>query len=284
MSGNSTKELTVRISAEGRDILMALLGVLGYEGFWENEDGFQAYIPASTFDAEALKALLSRQGMSDKDVSVQDLSDQNWNATWESNFPPVQVGTLCQVIAHFHVPMPGFRYTIRITPKMSFGTGHHATTRLMIGAMVDLDLAEKNVLDIGCGTGVLAILASKMGAAHVDAIDIDPWSYDNAKENVEINQCNNVSVFQGDVSAIPERKYDMILANINLNILLQDIPVYAHHLAPDGELLVSGIRPQDLSRLQETAKTRHLTMAAYAEEGNWIMAGFEPLADPAQPN
>lgn len=275
MAKGSTKELTVAMSEDNRDIVMALLGSLGYEGFWENEEGFKAYLPVEEYNETQLKEILTGLGLEENKYSVQDLADQNWNQSWESNFPPVRVDQQVQIVADFHEVLPGFDYTIHITPKMSFGTGHHETTRQMIQAMKAIPFSGKTVLDMGCGTAVLAILAEKMGATDVTAIDIDEWGYQNAIDNAQENDCLTVSVIHGDAQVIPPKRFDIILANINRNVLLQDIPTYSAHLQDNGFLLMSGFRPEDEELIVKQTEAEKLSVLRKSREGEWLAILFQ---------
>lgn len=275
MAKGLTKELTVLVSEENRDVIMALLGNIGYEGFWEDEDGFKAYLPKKEYDEPLLRDILTGMGLHEGNYSVQDLADQNWNQSWESNFPPVRVGQQVQIVADFHEVLPGFNYTIHITPKMSFGTGHHETTRQMIQAMNVIPFPETTVLDMGCGTAVLAILAEMMGATDVTAIDIDEWGYKNAVDNVKENACSTISVIQGDVQVIPGKRFDIILANINRNVLLQDIPAYSAHLQDNGFLLLSGFRPEDEPMIIEKTEAEKLSVLRKSLDGEWMAILFQ---------
>lgn len=275
MAKRLTKELTVLMPEENRDIMMALLGNVGYEGFWENEEGFKAYLPEEEFNEAYLREILTGQGLEEDQFSVQDLADQNWNQSWESNFPPVRVDQQVQIVADFHEVLPGFDYTIHITPKMSFGTGHHETTRQMIQAMKGIPFSGKTVLDMGCGTAVLAILAEKMGATDVTAIDIDEWGFLNAKDNVQENSCSTVSVIHGDSQVIPDKRFDIILANINRNVLLQDIPTYSAHLHDEGFLLMSGFRPEDEELIVKKTEAEKLSVLRKSREGEWLAILFQ---------
>lgn len=275
MAQGSTKELTVLMPEQNRDIVMALLGNIGYEGFWEDEEGFKAYLPVEDYDESDLREILTGMGLQEKEYSVQDLADQNWNHSWESHFPAVRVGEQVQIIAAFHEELPGFDYTIRITPKMSFGTGHHETTRQMIQAMKGLSFTDKVVLDMGCGTAVLAILAEMMGASDVTAIDIDEWGYKNAIDNAQENSCSTISVIQGDAEVIPAKSFDIILANINRNVLLQDIPVYVSHLNENGFLLMSGFRPEDEPLIVGKAEDEKLSVLRKSRDGEWLAILFQ---------
>lgn len=275
MGKGSTKELTVVVPEENRDIVMALLGNIGYEGFWEDEEGFKAYLPEDQFDKATLDEVLTGIGVQEEKYSIQDLADQNWNQSWESHFPPVRVGNQVQIVAGFHEVLPEFAHTIRITPKMSFGTGHHETTRLMIQGMDSIPFQNKTVLDMGCGTGVLAILAKMMGATDVTAIDIDEWGYKNATDNVAENGCEDIVVIQGDAAVIPSKTYDVILANINRNVLLQDTTVYASHLNETGFLLMSGFRPEDESLIVEVTEREKLSVLRKSRDGDWMAILFQ---------
>lgn len=211
---------------------------------------------------------------------LSEEAEQNWNATWESNFEPVVIEGFCSVRAHFHEPIPGVQYDIRITPKMSFGTGHHATTRLMMSQMKDLDFKNKSVFDYGSGTGILAILAEMLGATHVDAIDIDEWSYENGLENVNTNQCKHIVVAQGDINWVQSgSQYDIILANINRHILLESMAQLNSFLPVDGQLLLSGIlKLQDTHIIAEKAKACGFEMLRQTEDNGWTAILFRKIS------
>src|SRR5690606_39241473 len=228
------------------DILIAELGYAGFESFVENEDGVTAYIQKGEWNAHILNDVQIVNNEEFKiSFSVKEIEQVNWNAEWEKNFNPIEVDNICTVRAPFHAK-PDTKYDIVIEPKMSFGTGHHETTHMMIQHLLKLDMKDRKVLDMGCGTGILAILAEKMGARPIDAIDIDNWCYENSIENVERNNCKHITVYEGDVSLIRDRKYDVIIANINRNILLEDIPHYSKSLNKDGVLLLSGFYKDDI--------------------------------------
>lgn len=275
MAKGVTKELTVVMPEGNRDVMMALLGNIGYEGFWEDDEGFKAYLSQEEYDEAQLREILTGMELPVEKYSVQDLADQNWNQSWESNFPPVRVDQQVQIVADFHEVLPGFAYTIHITPKMSFGTGHHETTRQMIQVMKTIPFSGTTVLDMGCGTAVLAILAEMMGATNVTAIDIDEWGYKNAIDNIQENSCSTISVIQGDVQVIPEKGFDIILANINRNVLLQDIPAYAAHLHDSGFLLLSGFRPEDESMILEKTQSEKLSVLRKSLDGEWMAILFQ---------
>lgn len=218
---------TVKPIQPGSDILIAELGALGFESFVETGEGILAYINKEDWEEHLLDSLIILKNPEFQcSYQKREIAQQNWNAVWESSFEPILVGDQCVVRAPFH-PRSKVVYDIVIAPKMSFGTGHHETTFMMLQHILEQDFKGKSVLDMGSGTGVLSILAEKMGAARIDAIDIDHWCYVNALENVELNQCKKIKVHKGDATLLLGRKYDTILANINRNILIKDIPIYA---------------------------------------------------------
>lgn len=252
------------------EILMAELGYAGFESFVENEDGLSAYIQKQDWnetiliDVEILK--------SDEFIisySSEEIEQQNWNQEWENNFHPIVVDDLCTVRAPFH-EKPQTKFDLIIEPKMSFGTGHHETTHMMIQHLLRNDFKDKSVLDMGCGTAVLAILAEKLGAKKVDAIDIDNWCYLNSLENIERNNCTNISVFEGNASLLGQTNYDVIIANINRNILLDDMSVYSKCLNTNGLLFLSGFYVEDMDVITEVASKLGLTMVDQIEKNNWV--------------
>ncbi|MCB0372984.1 MAG: 50S ribosomal protein L11 methyltransferase [Muricauda sp.] len=256
------------------DILMAELGEVGFESFVENEEGLVAYILKSDWKEGALEDLFVLQHP-DFQISwtSKEIEQQNWNAEWEKNFHPIMVGDRCMVRAPFHEKMQ-VEYDIVIEPKMSFGTGHHETTHMMLQHILDTDFEGKSVLDMGCGTGVLAILAKMKGSGPVDAIDIDEWCYLNTMENVERNNCADIQVFQGDSQLLKDKKYDVILANINRNILLEDIPVYAKCLQKGGTLFLSGFYLEDLDAISSKCAAQGLEFEKNLERNRWISAKY----------
>ena len=212
------------------EILIAELGNVGFESFVETENGVTAYIQKTDWNAEILADVFVLN--SDEfsiEYNLNEVPQTNWNAEWEKNFEPIQVDDLVSIRAPFH-ENPNLKYDIVIEPKMSFGTGHHETTHMMVQHLLQLDLENKKVLDMGCGTGILAIFAEMKGAKPLDAIDIDNWCYENSVENVTRNNCENISVYEGDASLLVDKKYDVIIANINRNILLMDMKVYTNCL------------------------------------------------------
>jgi ribosomal protein L11 methyltransferase len=257
------------------EIVIARLADLGCESFTESESGIQGYIREDVYQEEPVISYL--QEISDDHglrYSVQKIESQNWNALWESAYEPVIIAGKCCVRAPFHEPLTGMQFDLVIEPRMSFGTAHHETTSLMIELLMQEEVNGKWVLDMGCGTGVLAILAHKMHAAGVIAIDNDDWAYSNAVDNMEKNDAMAVTVIQGEVDAIPVREYDLILANINRNVLLNDIPGYARRLAANGVLLVSGFYQEDLDLIREVAVKSGLHYLSHTSDNNWVGAKF----------
>lgn len=236
------------IEATKREVLIARLSVEGYNGFEETDESLLAYIDGADFDTETLQLIASEYEVP---YDVETLGHQNWNAEWEKNFQPVIVDGFCTVRADFHQLDIATPYEIIITPKMSFGTGHHATTKLMMTRMQHIDFAGKDVFDFGTGTGILAILAEKLGAKYVLAIDNDEWSFENSQENVQRNNCNIIEVQQGSMEHITPKEYDVILANINRHILLHYMPELHKSVNAGGILLMSGLLTED----EEIVKT-----------------------------
>lgn len=256
------------------DILIAELGELGFESFVEEETGILAYIQKEDWNKDILQDLHMLQNPDFKiEYSVKEIEQENWNATWEQNFKPIIVEDTCMIRAPFH-EKKDVEYDIVIEPKMSFGTGHHETTHMMLQHLLSLNLRDKSILDMGCGTGVLAILAAKLGANPIDAIDIDNWCYLNAKENVERNKVEFIQVFEGDVSLLGDKKYDVIIANINRNILLSDIPDYRTCLEKNGILLLSGFYTEDLQLITDKCSEVGLKFEKNLEKNNWVAAKY----------
>jgi ribosomal protein L11 methyltransferase len=269
-------EVTIRNTADlDPEIIVARLAELGFESFAEPEGALQGYIREDVYEVPAVRALLEQlkeeHGIR---YDIQKIPAQNWNALWESAYDPVIVAGKCRVRAPFHDPDPGMQYDIVIEPKMSFGTAHHETTSLMLELLMEEELEGKRVLDMGCGTGVLAILAYKMKAAQVVAIDNDDWAFANAPENVAANNASEVTVIQGDASAIPPPAYDLVVANINRNVLLNDIPVYAGFLEHPGVLLLSGFYEEDLAMIRGAAEQAGLKYAGHRAANKWTGAKF----------
>ena len=242
-------ELTCKLDSNAPELLSAYLinglGDIGYESFDENEKIIKAYIPENDYSEVSLDELLNEipQEFGRISYEVLKIEQQNWNEEWERHFNPVLIDDTVLIKASFHQNLPQSLYEIIIDPKMSFGTGHHSTTALMIKMMITMDFKNKDVLDMGCGTGVLAILAHKLGASHVSAVDIDEWAVNNAKENLQHNSIKNFEIWQGGAETLTNNKFDVILANINRNILVNDMPAYANSLKKGGLLILSGFLP-----------------------------------------
>ena len=256
------------------EILVAQLGALNFESFAETETGLKAYIKKKELDA-ALMDKVQVLNSSEFEISYKltEIPPVNWNAEWEKNFNPIEVNGECVLRAPFHPPF-NVKYEIIIEPKMSFGTGHHETTFMMLQFILENDFKEKSVIDMGCGTAVLAILSEMKGASKIDAVDIDKWCYENSIENIERNNCKNILVYQGDASFFKEKKYEVILANINRNILLQDMGIYSKSLKENGTLYLSGFYKEDLEYITETCNNLGLTFVENKERNNWIAAKF----------
>lgn len=249
-----------------REILTALLAEAGYEGFEETDDALLAFIDETTFEETELAQITATCSAR---YSLTAIEQQNWNAQWESSFEPVIIKDFAAVRAGFHAPVPGVQYEVVITPKMSFGTGHHATTFLMMQQMGTISFTGKKVFDFGTGTGVLAILADKMGAAAVDAIDNDDWSIENTKENIVANNCSNINTWKAETIDTPDQ-YDVILANINLNVLLAHMRAIAAICKPGALVLFSGILVNDESQLKAAAETNGLIFNDIRERNGWL--------------
>jgi ribosomal protein L11 methyltransferase len=258
----------------GTDILLAELAELGFESFVETPDGLKAYIRENQWEEEQLGDIRALH-LPEFNItySKSNIAEENWNASWEESFEPIRLGKACVVRAPFHKKEPA-TFDIVIEPKMSFGTGHHETTYLMLQWMLEMPFKGKSVLDMGCGTGVLAILAAMKEAACVDAIDIDPWSFANSLENVQRNRQDHIRVRQGDASLLQPETFDVILANINRNILLADIPRYADALTKKGSLLVSGFYLEDLAAISEKCGQVNLKFEKNRVNNNWVCAKY----------
>lgn len=259
---------------QASDVLTALLADAGYDGFEESGNKLLAYIEEPKFDRQQL---ITIAGIADTAYETEIVPAQNWNALWESNFAPVVVNDFCTIRAHFHEIKITTPYEILITPKMSFGTGHHATTQLVMLLMKDTNFEGRSVLDFGTGTGVLAILAEKLGAASILAIDNDDWCVENAIENVESNNCNRIIVKNGSLEDVTELATDIILANINRNILLQYMQLLCESLTIDGTIIMSGLLNDDKDVVVEAAMTAGFTFRAVLEQNNWIAMVFNKI-------
>ena len=259
-----------------QDLLINTLGDIGFDTFEELEFGFKAYIPADDFNQEILdEALILYKEMFTFSYEITLIPQKNWNEVWESNFEPIEIKDKIFVRATFHEPRPEFEYEIVIDPKMAFGTGHHQTTAMMLELMLENDFAGKKVLDMGCGTGILAIMATKLGTAEVMAIDYDPVCYDSTIENAQLNHIDNIKALCGSKEVIPDEMYDTILANINRNILLDQIKRYSEVLKPDGEIYLSGFyESPDLDIIMDEARKYGIKYIIHKKNKDWVAAKF----------
>lgn len=265
------------IAAENpvREILIAELSAAGFDSFMEEEKTLTAYIEEAHDRSDILENMLV---LKDKNPVVtyrrETLRQENWNALWESNFSPIQVDEQCYIRAPFH-PVKKVKHEIIISPKMSFGTGHHETTYMMVQYLLAAEVTHKNVLDMGCGTGVLAILAAQKGAKSVEAVDIDEWCYRNTQENMRLNHCRTIRVYQGGAELLTHQQYHIILANINRNILLRDMPSYTEVLQNRGQLFLSGFYKEDLPLIREKCRALGLIYRSHKTRNKWVAAAFE---------
>ena len=261
----------------GTEILIAELGYAGFESFVENEAGVIAYIQKPEWNADILNDIYI---LTNDEFTISYTSEEieqvNWNKEWEKNFHAIEVDGKCTVRAPFH-EKTDTEFDIIIEPKMSFGTGHHETTHMMIEHILKLDVTGKSVLDMGCGTGILAILAEMRGAKTLDAIDIDNWCYLNTIENIERNNCHNIKAYEGGASLLEGKKYDVVIANINRNILLKDIATYASCLNENGTLLLSGFYVEDISLISEECGKQQLKFVENLERNNWVAVKYVNL-------
>ncbi len=256
------------------DILIAELGEAGFESFVENEDGVLAYIQKNDWSENILESIdILENEIFKISFQIKEIEQENWNATWESSFNAIQVDDACVVRAPFH-EKPNVEFDIVIEPKMSFGTGHHETTHMMLQHILDHDFKGKSVLDMGSGTGVLGILTALKGAENIDAIDIDHWCYLNARENVIRNNCEQINVFEGDSSLLVDQKYDVVIANINRNILLSDIPKYAKSLNANGILFLSGFYEEDIPMISSKCNEVALKFEKNLQKNNWVAVKY----------
>jgi len=256
------------------ELIMARLGELGFESFSETEDGLLAYIPTSQFDPAILNNEELWPDGADPEYTWIAIPEQNWNEVWESNFEPVTIAGSCHIRAPFHPKPDQIEFELIIEPKMSFGTAHHETTALMIEYLLSEPLEGKRVLDMGCGTGVLAILACMRHAGEVYAIDNDAWAYENTLENIQRNNCQSISVYHGDAALLTGRMFDLVIANINRNILLNDMEIYRKSMPAGGVLLLSGFYESDLEAITGAAHKLGLQAAGFLTRNSWVAAKF----------
>lgn len=269
--------ITFKLDSHFSDILIAELSEIGFDIFLENETGFQASIDHTLYDKNAINEITSRyeEVISPMSFTEEKVEKKNWNEEWEKNYDPIIVSDTCIVKASFHKIDKKFLYEIIINPKMSFGTGHHETTYLMLRTQLQLDHMGKKVMDLGCGTGILAILANKLGAQEIVACDIDEWCVENSAENFELNDCKNIETFLGTVNDIPNlRLQDIVLANINRNVLIEEIPQYAALLKDEGFLLLSGFYEKDIEEIKTLATKNKLKYQQHETKKDWAVVLF----------
>ncbi len=259
-----------------QDLLINTLGDIGFDTFEETGTGFKAYIPVDEYNSDRLEGVLNEyRELFSFSYEVNLIPQKNWNAEWESNFEPISIKDKIFVRATFHEPKPEFEHEIVIDPKMAFGTGHHQTTSMMLEYILENDFLGKKVLDMGCGTGILAIMAAKLGAAEITAIDYDPVCYDSTIENAALNNVNNITAICGSKEVIPNEQYDTILANINRNILLDQLQRYSEALKPGGELYLSGFYASpDLDMLAKEALKHNIKYLEHKTNKDWTAARF----------
>lgn len=260
-------KVSITSTVEMRDIIIAILSQSNYDGFEENDFGFKTYIGEAEFDESVIKNLADQFNFSYK---IKLIPQQNWNAVWESNFQPIQINDFCGIRADFHSNFTDVKYEITINPKMAFGTGHHETTMSMMEVMQGFNFQDKKVLDYGCGTGILAILAAMMGAKSILAIDYDPLSYENTLENCEKNNIVQVEARLGELSAVNDDGFDLILANINRNVILNSLPSLFLKTKETGQVLISGFLDTDVALMTSTVEKIGFTVEKVLEKGEWI--------------
>ena len=259
-----------------REMLIAELGNTGFESFVETEEGIEAFIPSRDFNSD----LMDSENLKENEFFVfnytmEVIADQNWNEVWEQNyFEPLMIEDQCLVRAPFHENYRDATFEIIINPRMAFGTGNHETTHLMVKAMLEMELTGLDILDMGCGSGILSILSSMKGAKDVTAVDIDEWSTNNTTENAGLNNILNITVKLGDASLLTDQKFDVILANIQRNIIVEDMPAYCKVLRPGGKLLMSGFYTKDLEMVVEKAESLELKLIESFDRSDWGAALF----------
>jgi len=261
--------IKVKCSQELIDLIIAEFFEIGFDSFQEFEDGFEGSCERGLFDENLLKSILLNYP--EASSSVKQEKKVNWNEEWEKNYDPIIVEDKCLVRATFHDPDPSFQYEIVVNPKMSFGTGHHATTYQILAYQMSLDHSNKKVIDVGCGTGILAIMASIRGSKQIIATDIDDWCIENSEENFSLNNINDVQLIKGEIGMVNDEDFDIIIANINKNVLIDQINTYASKLAINGHLLLSGFYKDDVADLMEEAEKYGLIMKNKTEKENWSM-------------
>lgn len=263
-----------------RDVLSAQLAEIGFESFLETENGLEAFIPSQNFVESDLNfVLLPFEENFSFTVEQELIKSQNWNEVWERNyFKPLIINDECVIRAPFHTDYPTSIYEIVIEPNMAFGTGNHETTSMMVEIILGNDIQNKSILDMGCGTGILGILASMKGASKITSIDIDEWSFKGTNENATLNNIKNIEVKLGDATLLGEEKFDIIFANIHKNVLMNDMPAYCNVLLPGGKLIMSGFYSEDITNIKAVAEKLGLKDAGFKTKNNWVAHVFEMKA------
>ena len=260
------------------DVLSACLGEIGFESFIENTYGIKGYIQQPIYNEDTLKEVIENIPLDNVSISYKAelMEDKDWNEEWEKNFfQPIVIGNRCAIHSTFHKDVPEAEYDILINPQMAFGTGHHETTSLILEELLDAELQNKSLLDMGCGTSILAILAAMRGAKPITAIDIDTWCVENSKENILLNNIENISVELGDATSLEGREsFDIVIANINRNILLNDMSFYTACMHKGSEIFMSGFYVSDIDILKEKAESLGLSYMYYKEKNNWAVVKF----------
>ncbi len=260
-------KISITAPTQKQEIIIAILSELGYDGFEQEEFSLKTYRPTDNFDEATLEQLADQLSFSYK---VKQIPNQNWNALWEANFQPIQINEFCAVRADFHPSFPDVQHEITVNPKMAFGTGHHETTYMMMEQMEQLCFTDKKVLDFGCGTGILSILAEKLGASSIHALDNDPLSFENTKENMEVNKTSNINVQLGVLPDVQENNFDIILANINRSVILNTLSQLFQKIKKGGMILLSGILESDKNVLKQKLQKVGFNILNTQYKGDWI--------------
>ena len=260
-------KISITASAAKQELIIAFLSNIGFDGFEQEEFGIKTYIKEEAYKEADIRALADQLDFTFKSKLIPS---QNWNAIWEANFHPIQIKDFCAIRATFHEAIPTVKHEIIINPKMAFGTGHHETTYLMMEMMERVPFDDKEVLDYGCGTGILAILANKLGATNIQAIDHDPLSYENTLENTAINQTNGIKAALGDISIVNGSQFDVILANINRNVIIQSLPTLFSKTTDGGYNLLSGILKTDEALVKDHVEETGFTIVETLYKGEWV--------------
>ncbi len=261
------------------DILASELGEIGFDSFVPEENGITAYVSEEYYDEEKLRELAAGFSYAALSYKTEFVQQKDWNEEWEKNFfQPIVIGNQCVIHSSFHKDVPVAKYDIVIDPKMSFGTGHHETTSLMVEEILKMDVEGKKVLDMGCGTSILAILAALRGAQDVTAVDIDPWCTENSEENIRLNHVEGIKILLGGAERLKGMTFDIIIANINRNILLNDMKSYADCLPLGGELYMSGFYKDDVPVIEAEADRNNLTLKYFREKNNWVVVKVVRIA------